>query len=809
MLKTVHTSSPALWLVLFFLVSAYAVGATYQMDFPVRLNNAEIGQIAAEVNGITLVSVSGSQLNQNLGKVFSAAINKWFIEQGDKPITVAELEAKGITIVLRSQDLVIELKLNESAMATDSLTYSRQQHVVLPNQEASWALLNNFNINHQRGNNNKTYDSTVEWLFDANIGGGDGINLHGSAFYEHSDTNGSKTYRSDFQLYYDQPQKPLRYTFGDTQNRVVGHLSSYQMGGFSINKAYAQLQPQRNLTPGNSQVFVLPRQASVEIYVNGFMISRIRLRPGRFDVNDLPLTSGSNNIHLVATYADGETERFDFTTHYNAQLLAEGLSDYSVVFGYPSFIASNTYHYDESPLVAAMYEYGVGNAFTMGVNAAVNSKGQVGGVTATMGRDWGNLSLRYSTSDSNGESGRAFTIDTEHNVIGQSQYGAGNLRLGYEKKEDFSATPWFSQGNLITNERVFFDYSYFVSDTIDANLYGSLLLNSGTERTKDFTAQLNYRNDGINVSMGYSYGAVDEVTSNVENRFFVNLTWSFYDRKNNSRDRVRYNSRTKTTTATHTKVNGNYLNDYGYELLAEKGSGTRREQLRSSYTHQLFRSDFTTENITRESQLDRSSFALNLSTSVGLADGHIGIGSNVTAPFAVVSKHQSLAGRDVLVNVNRNNRAKTKTSDGLGALINLGTGYTATQFNVDVPDAPFGYDWGPGTYRLAGGANTGHYFQVGSALSYTVLGILVDEQGEPIALKRGSVKGKNNGSGIAFNQSFFTNRVGRFVIEGIGTGDFDIQLEDVMGDFTIVESDQRFVNLGTITLIKTNTEGGN
>ncbi|MFT4928787.1 MAG: outer membrane usher protein [Phenylobacterium sp.] len=784
------------------------------MDFPVKLNNVQIGEVLVAVNGFELDSIVASDFHQSFNKQLSDKMNLWLVGQGAQSVTAAQFKAHGIQLALKAQDLVIEMKLEESAMATDKLTYNQKKNAVFPNQEASWALLNNFNLNHRRSNNNQSHDSQFEWLMDGNIGGGDGVNLQGSMFWQNTTGEGisadSQAYRGDFKLFYDQPEKPLRYIFGDTQSRSVGHLSSHQVGGLSINKAWSQLQPQRNLSPGNSQVFVLERNASVEIYVNDFMISRIRLRPGRYNVNDLPLTSGSNKIHLIATFNNGETEQFNFTTHYNAQLLASGLSDYAVAIGYPSTIDSRVYHYGDDLLLSGMMEYGVTDKLTLGVNGVTHNQGHAGGVTATMGSPWGNVSLRYSlskgpVSKGNDQLGQIFSIETEHSVFGQSNFGSPNLRLGYERKDNFVASPWLTQTlnsqNLNSNndtERLFFDYSYYVSDSIDFNAYGSFILNAAKQRTKEFTAQFNWRQQGLNISTGYRYGVLDDVVETADNQYFINLRWSFYNRQNNTRNRARYTSRTKVATISHTKVNNNNLNDYGYQLQAERGSDYRREQLRSSFTSRLFRTDFSADNFTRDAQHARSNTSINFSTSVGIADGHVGIGTNVTSPFAVISKHRTLNGVDVLLNLNRNQQAQTATGDNIGALINLGSGYTHAQFSVDVPDAPFGYDWGPGTYRLAGGASTGHYFQVGSDLSYTILGVLVDGQGEQISLQRGKVV---DASG-EYSKSFFTNRAGRFVIEGIGAGEFTVHLNGSLGYFTIAESEQRFVKLGKIMLIE-------
>ncbi len=768
----------------------------FYMDFPLRLNDAEVAQLSAGLENFALHSLKADELADKLKKQLSPSVLNWLKGLGERPVTVAELGEQGVSLTFLAQDMVLEMVLSEKAMATDSLTYGKLKYVVEPQGAAGWAWLNNFNLNHRRSNNNQSYDTRMEWLMKGNIGGGDGVNFSGAVFADDSSDGRFERYRGDWLLFIDAPDKPRRISFGDTQNRVVGHLGSYQLGGVAIESAYGQLQPQRNLTPGNSQVFVLPRYATIEVFVNGFMLSRVRLKPGRYNINDLPLTSGSNQIRIVATYNDGEVQEFDFAKHYNAQLLSEGLSDYALVLGRPSTVLANVYHYDASYLLSGSYEYGWSDALTVGVNGAASKAGGIWGVSATTGARWGNVSMRLSQSQGETETGLAFSLESEHSVFGQSNFGSPNLRLGYHYKQDFSTTPWQLGSQQISERRVNLDYSYYLNDHIDVGLFGALKLDAFDNKSKELTAQGNWRYEGLNVSFGYSYSSGQSALAADGKRFFLNFTWSLYDTKDGTRQRLRYTSRNETFNATHTKVNRNYLGDYGYELSAEKGNGFGREQLRGSYTARAIRTDINIDNTKRDGQVDRANMSVNLSTSIGLADGQVGVGTNVTAPFVVLNKHKSLGKVPVLVNVNRQNKAQTQTGGWFGALVSLGSAYNPSHFNIDVPDAPLGYDWGPGAYNIAGGATTGHVVQVGSAFSYTVMGVLLDDKGQPVALKRGIVKQ----TGHEFSKTFFTNRAGRFVVEGIGSGTFTLEIEGLLGEFTVDDTELRFIDIGDIQL---------
>ncbi|WP_261592562.1 fimbria/pilus outer membrane usher protein [Pseudoalteromonas holothuriae] len=790
-------------LMLLFMWATPSLSRVYTMDFPVRLNNAEVGQVPAIINGLELKSVSAASFKKNLQGILSQKVLTWLSNKAQQELTPEEFEVQGIFLSLQPQDLTINMSLSEAAMATDNLSYARQKHFELPKGEAYWAVLNNFNFAHERSNNNQSYNSQFEWLINSNVGGGDGINFSSSVFWENGDSQPSQFSRGDIALFYDQPDKPLRMTLGDTQTSSIGHLLGTQLAGFKIEKAYSQLQPQRKTTPGNSQQFVLPRPATLEVFINEFLISRIRLKAGRYDLSDLPLTSGINNIHIIATYANGETQTFDFTTHYNSRLLAQGISDYSLAFGYLSAVDNGRYRYDDDMLITGNYEYGVTDKLTLGVNGAVHSLGHILGSVTTLNSLLGNISLRYSQSKAPQASGDAYSIETEHSIFGHGNYGSPNLRLGYEIRKNFTNTPW-QQFNTISNtKRTFLDYSYIINDHLDFNINASRAVNNDNLVTKNVSSEFNLRYEGIRLRVGYNHNASEDLRIISENQFILNVTWNYYDSQNNTRSRAQYNNRSKTASTSYTKTNNNFINDYGYELRAEKGSDFRQEQMKASYTGAFFRADVNANNYTHTRLKSDGRASINLSTSVGVADGYLGLGATTTTPFAVVTKHKTLKNTDVLVNTDRFGRAKTKPDERIGALIDIGSSYTSYQFNIDVPDAPLGYDWGPGMYTMVGGANTGHHIQIGSDLSYTVIGTLLDEQGIPIAMQRGYVMKQQNditSNEAPLKRAFFTNRTGRFVIEGISTGNYVIKLGNTTGYFTVKDVEKRFIRVGTIEL---------
>ena len=163
-------------------------------------------------------------------------------------------------------------KLAGSALRPTELNYGTADYVVIPDSTATIASLNRFNLLTETVDSDTRY--ALEWLGSANVGGYDGVNARWSAFADRNDEGNNEFYRGEVTLFHDNPQLPLRYELGDLTTFTSGHVSGLNMGGIGVSRAYRELQPRREISPGNSQQFYLPSSADVEIQVNGFTVLR-------------------------------------------------------------------------------------------------------------------------------------------------------------------------------------------------------------------------------------------------------------------------------------------------------------------------------------------------------------------------------------------------------------------------------------------------------------------------------------------------------------------------------------------------------
>lgn len=784
------------------LVSSHIHAAIYSMSLPLQWQERKIGEASFVLENFSLHSIEGDALALPISHLISKDL-KQFLENSEGEISMATLQERGVSLTLNTKDLIVTLELQQQAMAVDQLTYGNRNYLATPSPSTKYSILNDINLRIDESNQEQDSIS-LDWFAESNFGGHDGYNLNWSAFYD-KDENSEEFFRGDITLFHDNFSQPRRLEIGDISGFNRGHLPSVNAGGVGLSTPYQQLQPLKRISPTNSQEFYMRQSGEVQVVVNSNIVAKVRLNPGRYDLNDLPLSTGQNDVQIVAIYANGERETFTFNTFYNSQLLEKGLSIWAFNVGYPSEFRDFRYDYLDPIVMTGFYEKGITETITAGINGLFAQGDYIIGSHATAGTSWGNFTLRMTASEYQDEAGSIISLDTEHTIFGSSEFGVPNLRLSYQERENFVQSPWQDNPSSNTDESWSINYSWYITDRIDFNVNARQSKDSSNIATKNISAQLNWRYKDIRVSAQYQKQENDGLINRDNETLFINMNWSAFSTKSRSRTRFDYRSQNNDYRASYAKINRNYQNDFGYNVEANSNDDSDNLSLSGSYTHNRFRVDVSSRVQQRPEFARTVDHRINLSTSVGIADGKIGIGSNVQVPFAIIEAHPTLAESEIQVNPSPTGESLGSADVNVGGLVSLGSAFTENVVTVNALDVPLGYDWGPGTYSVVGGTNTGHLITIGSDLSYTVIGYVKDSNNEPITLQRGKIESLSNAAGKDFSAALFSNRRGRFVIEGIGTGEYIVRFGNQSAVFTIEPADISLVRLGTITLSQNNS----
>ncbi|MFM2606963.1 fimbria/pilus outer membrane usher protein [Vibrio chagasii] len=795
-----YTTLLCISLCLFVEPSAYATD--WLFPFPINYLGSTVGEIDAFSDGKTVSKVNSVQLHTLIGPALSTEVSGKLSTYKDNFIPIDVLEGWGVLLSFSSSDMEITLSFVQDARKEQTLTFNAPYSPPIYSKSSFFTNINNLNfgVSDTRGVETQSDEQqwNIEWLSTGNFAGARGVNYKLSGYFDGGTDDEQTFYRGDISAFVDRADVPYRLTFGDQVNSTSGHLPSEQFGGVGFERNYSALQPNRSIQVGGTQALILEESADIDLYINGSYITEFRLPPGRYQLDDLPLSSGSNDVRLEIEYQSGRTDSILYSVFYNSKLLKEGISDFGVYLGAPSEIEDNRYEYDTGSLIStAYYDYGLTDHLTLGLNGFYHKDGFILGGISTLGTPLGNIGFRLSGSQSSeyDETGYIASLDYAASLWDQNNYSAPNLRIALESYDSFSYQPWTEEGS--TGHSAAVSYTFGITDDIYLSVSYNLDKESGYDTEWSAEASTSWSYSNVVIGLGVTHEEdPNEGTSNTEGVVSVDWTWSSDDGQYSAD--LGYASDTEVFRANLSKPSKNQVGQYGYALSADVESDQGQYQVRGDYVSNRIRydGDITYYNATESEDTVVTSF--RPSTAFTISDGALSWSRPIYGAAAVVQVHDTLES-EVLINSDDNDKAEAISSKSLNNAVSLSTAHTSQSFTVYAPDAPIGYDIGNYFYNITPGAYTSHIFTVGSDASKTVIGRLSLDDGKPLSLTQGYFINDTGDS-----TPFFTNKGGRFVVEGIRSGHYKIQTMDseITGHMNIPESEDNLIRLPEIQLIQ-------
>ncbi|MGF1708686.1 fimbria/pilus outer membrane usher protein [Enterovibrio baiacu] len=788
------------WLLLFVSFSVSAMTFTV----PLSINDRELGSVPVSLSGMDVDAVSVSELKALLGKRVDAGI--WQALSDEKSINaegmvpLKTLAEKGVELVFDASTLSLSAHISSDAFGQANVDFGEGYEPFYPSESSTFSWLNSINFAHTESWEGDTADhfSSIDWLAQMNLGGASGINLDAANYFEVSDSH-SQVLRGEWRFFYDNPNAPYRVSVGDVESGVSGYVSNMSLGGLSIESDYAELQPQRVIGPNNDQELILKESAEVEIVVNGQVIFSGRQDAGRFNLMNLPMDNGANDITVHVTYLSGKTETFVFTQFYNSSLLNEGMVNYAFSAGVPSVFEDKGISYLDTWAMNGFVEYGVSSWLTVGANGIAAKYGNIAGGVVTIGTDLGNLSSRFALSDhQEGETGNVVSVNVESAIIGTSESQTPNLRLGVEFADGYTASPWEEAALPVSYERYLANYVLSINDRWDVTFSGSYMDDTNDETQTNTTSMLNWKRGDITLGAGVSYTKKSTDVAS-DTRYFFTFDWRWNHQKYGYNLGASYNSTDNQTRVDMSRTNNERVGSVGFRALAEYDEQRDRQNAQLSYTANRVRLEGEVERTAfSDSNMDVGYKAsIRGNTAIGIADGKIGWGRAKPGPFLVTQLHPSLADHEAHIGVAQDGKYKAAATSMVGGLLPLDVPYASNTVDLSVPNAPMGYDWGESRHTISPGAATGHVVMVGSDSSYTAKGVLLGQGGKPISYLQGEL----TKDGVS--HAFFTNKTGRFFVQGVGPGTYVLTIgyqryQPMTLD--VEDADNRLIELGTLTM---------
>lgn len=631
------------------------------------------------------------------------------------------------------------------------------------------------------------------------------INAHGwvlEGSLNFSDDDSSSWERDDISLIHDDLNSAVRYQLGDLSLPVQGYQQSIPMLGVTVARNFA-LQPYTVTRPISRFEFFLERPSTVEVFVNDQLVQTLQLDAGPQDIRDLPLNAGINGVQLVITDDVGQVQRLDFAAGVAGGLLAPGLQQFAYSFGFPSEVEGLSRSYDFSqPTLTLSHRFGAADNLTLGGYVQGDLTTQLIGLEGIWASTVGNFGWDMALSHDNQVGiGAAAQLYYDLLTRGESSSDQRSLRLGAEYRSANFMTLGEEEPSNPTSLDLSVSYSQLFFGDMRATVSGRY------QFARDDAS------DGYNFALALSKPIGQNLTLNIngsygmntsgeqQQRLFLGLTASFpsqrqfvnantvLDSENNSTSRFAWSYSSPLNvggldTSFTTELNSDNLRfvgqtryrGYRAELNFEQIVGLPRGNEGSS------------ANISR----------FTWGTALVFADGAFGWSRPINDSFALITRRGTA--EDLLVQVNPGPGGEIARADHWGAAVVPLSPYFLSTLSLKAPHLPVGSELGPSEYTLFPTYRSGTRIRVGTEATVYLRGVLLDTQGNPLALRQGRVISLSDPDWPV--GELFTNRAGRFAVTGLKPGQYEIRLygvEDVVATITIPEDTTGVFDLEPMT----------
>jgi outer membrane usher protein len=630
----------------------------------------------------------------------------------------------------------------------------------------------------------------------------------------YGDTAGFK--RELSRLIYDMPDRSMRLEVGDVDPLGASLQRATDMLGVSLEKSERKLNPGTNINPGSQTSFRIDRPSTVEVMVNSVVLQRLNLAPGNYNVRDLPLATGANQVELSITDDTGSRRVLSSTTFFDSKLLAAGTSEWAISTGAPAYFLNEGRTYATNLFMGTgFYRYGLSDELTALAHAQADAYVAAGGLDATRQTPWGVFGLGAATSAGDLGVGAAASFNWALvNFSGLLGDHVESLMVGAEyRSPDFHTPGEFvtSQNEVLYSElnyalRLDASYSAPVGFDTTATVAARLQLAD----LDQFILGLNSPQDnrygvdvtlsrlfgptvGGSLTLGYSnesYLATPILTGNADPEFRIAVRINVrpdeatsvaagYDSLNEQADLSAYRNEGNGLGRWDASVN---IQRFGFDesgtVTAAGGYYGNRAEVRM--THSAGLDGVAFDDFYASAGNQRTS--LRIGSALAFADGHLAVGAPVRGgAFAIVYPHESIADKEVVVGSKDNVRAR---ADSLGPAVVSGLpAYLPDTIPIDVADLPLGYTLGAGAFDTFAPYRGGYDLEVGSSYSVFAYGQLLHDDGAPLALLTGITYPADNPSKQV---AVFTNRAGKFAADGIASGRWVIEMPTDAGSLRYV-----------------------
>ena len=570
-------------------------------------------------------------------------------------------------------------------------------------------------------------------------------------------------------LVYDQPEAYRRWSLGDLTPEIRGRQGYVALGGIGVSRQRRRFNAFRDDILRGSRQLLLDQSSTVSVFRNGVLYQELQLDAGPYDLRDLPLLAGSNDVEIVVRDITGQTRSLTYSAYLDPIDLEPGDYEYAAYLGVVSDTLVGSPEYDGETAFTGYYRRAFLDRPALGVGLQASQSAQTvfGETQVVLG---GGGRLQFNGSLSNSDRGAGYALGFSYDQV----LDRGLSSDVFTAQVDYSSEDYATLGNVVAGNDIEWTANLQYSRVFSPRLFAAVNASYNTYR-RDLderwrvSASLNYRvRRSLTVSVGTDYGRTGFAGRDEEVGVRLALVWQpDFER----RAEARYDTRRNSGGLSYARTGDGRVNSLNYGAFAGYDDGPANasayvdfigNRATGSLTYGTFGSDFG--SLGEDNRLTAS-----VGTAFAYTGGRFAMGRRVADSFAILSPHDNLGDRRVRVGDSLEDGRYLAASGPLGPALYGGlTPFYDQSIRYDIPDAPRGYDIGPGVVRVRPEYRSGFDFDLGRDDFVSAYGRVLSPEGEPLSLVSGAVASLTEPDRAAV--TFFTNSGGRFAVTNLMPG---------------------------------------
>ena len=283
--------------------------------------------------------------------------------RGDGLVDIKRLS--GVTFTIDEARQTIDFNVPEESR-TLRIIQPPQTETLLADPQTSFGALVNYTLFASTGGDRLSglfdYEG-ASGLFEGRLFGPYGT-LNAGLLVTHT-RDRKDLVRLDTTWSYSDQRRMLTYRVGDVITGGLGWTRPVRLGGLQLQRNFA-LRPDLVTFPLPELVGTAAVPSTVELFVNNARHLSQDVHAGPFAIRNIPIVTGSGNARIVVRDALGRETVSEVPFFASSDLLAEGLSDFSVETGFTRrFFGIRSNDYDTRPMAVGTFRYGVNNGLTV------------------------------------------------------------------------------------------------------------------------------------------------------------------------------------------------------------------------------------------------------------------------------------------------------------------------------------------------------------------------------------------------------------------------------------------------------------